>query len=140
MKDARAIISASLTRGDRSVESYEDEDDEYEIGPAWDDPMSEEQDDSFYMGIGRTRDDRYIVIGLDSTVSNEYRYAPAADPSRFVVLAPRERDVEYDADHHGGRWVIRTNADGATNFKLVTAPSDALDTIRAYFASTPCVA
>ena len=48
MKDARAIISASLTRGARSVESYEDEDDEYEIGiPAWDDPMSEEQDDSF---------------------------------------------------------------------------------------------
>ena len=83
----------------------------------------EEQDDSFYMGIGRTRDDKYIVIGLDSTVSNEYRYAPAADPARFTVLAARERDLEYDADHHGGRWVIRTNADGAKNFKLVTAPS-----------------
>ncbi len=83
----------------------------------------EEQDDSFYMGIGRTRDDKYIVIGLDSTVSNEYRYAPASDPARFTVLAARERDLEYDADHHGGRWVIRTNADGAKNFKLVTAPS-----------------
>ena len=83
----------------------------------------QEQDDSFYMGIGRTRDDKYIVIGLDSTVSNEYRYAPAADPVRFTVLAARERDLEYDADHHGGRWVIRTNADGAQNFKLVTAPS-----------------
>src|SRR3546814_718685 len=29
---------------------------------------------------------------------------------------------DLDADHLGGRWVIRTNADGATNFKLVTAP------------------
>ena len=38
-----------------------------------------------------------------------------------MVLAPRQRDVEYSADHHGGRWVIRTNADGAKNFKLVTA-------------------
>ncbi|MCD9029365.1 S9 family peptidase [Luteimonas sp. BDR2-5] len=90
----------------------------------------EEGDDSFYMGIGRTRDDRFIVIGVSSTVSSEYRYAPAADPAAFTVLAPRARDVEYDADHHGGRWVIRTNApaaDGApaTNFKLVTAPSDA---------------
>ena len=45
--------------------------------------------------------------------------------SAFTVLAPRERDVEYQADHLGDRWVIRTNADGATNFKLVTAPSDA---------------
>ena len=85
----------------------------------------EEQDDSFYMGIGRTRDDRYIVIGLDSTVSSELRYAPAADPRQFAVLAPRQRDVEYDADHLGDRWVVRTNADGATNFKLVQAPSDA---------------
>ncbi|MEO5629085.1 MAG: S9 family peptidase [Thermomonas sp.] len=81
----------------------------------------EETDDTYYMGIDRTRDNKYIVIVLDSTVSNEVRYAPAADPRDFVVLAPRERDVEYDADHFDGRWVIRTNADGAKNFKLATA-------------------
>ncbi len=85
----------------------------------------EEHDDSFYMGIGRTRDDRYITIGVDSTVSSELRYTSAADPGEFTVLAARERDVEYDADHFDGRWVIRTNADGATNFKLVTAPEGA---------------
>lgn len=85
----------------------------------------EEEDDSFYMGIGRTRDDRFITIGVESTVSSEQRYAPASDPTHFTVLAPRQRDVEYDADHYNGRWVIRTNADGAKNFKLVTAPSDA---------------
>ncbi|SEK48256.1 oligopeptidase B Serine peptidase. MEROPS family S09A [Pseudoxanthomonas sp. GM95] len=85
----------------------------------------EEHDDSFYMGVGRTRDDQYITIGVHSTVSSEERYAPAADPKTFTVLAPRARDVEYDADHFDGRWVIRTNADGATNFKLVTAPDNA---------------
>ena len=90
----------------------------------------EEKDDSFYMGIGRTRDDKYICIGVDSTVSSESRCTPAANPGEFVVLAPRERDVEYSADHHDGRWVIRTNAPGADgkpapNYKIVTAPSDA---------------
>ncbi|MBB1060858.1 S9 family peptidase [Marilutibacter spongiae] len=83
----------------------------------------EEKDDSFYMGIGRTRDDQFICIGVESTVSSEMRCTPAAAPGEFVVLAPRERDVEYDADHHDGRWVIRTNADGARNFKVVTAPT-----------------
>jgi oligopeptidase B len=88
----------------------------------------EEHDDSFYMGISRTRDDKFICIGVSSTVSDELRCASAADPKDFVVLAPRERDVEYDADHHGGRWVVRTNApsaDGkpAKNFKIVTAPT-----------------
>ncbi|MEO6155026.1 MAG: S9 family peptidase, partial [Thermomonas sp.] len=81
----------------------------------------EEADDTYYMGIGRSRDDQYILIVLDSTVSNEVRYAAAADPKDFTVLAPRERDVEYDADHFAGRWVIRTNADAAKNFKLVTS-------------------
>ncbi|HEY5612507.1 MAG TPA: S9 family peptidase [Lysobacter sp.] len=88
----------------------------------------EEHDDSFYMGVGRSRDDRYLCISVESTVSSEMRCASAADPGEFVVLAPRERDVEYSADHHGGRWVIRTNAAGAdgkpaSNFKLVTADS-----------------
>src|SRR5690606_18895105 len=91
--------------------------------PATDTVVYEEPDDSYYMGIDRTRDDRYIVIGVSSTVSDELRYAPAADPREFTVLAPRERDLEYSADHLDGRWVILTNADGAKNFKLVQAPS-----------------
>ncbi len=91
-----------------------------------DDPVVyEERDDSFYMGIDRTRDDRYIVIGVSSTVSDELRYALAAAPDAFTVLAPRARDVEYDADHFGGRWVIRTNDRKATNFKIVTAEDGA---------------
>ncbi|MDQ3228770.1 MAG: S9 family peptidase [Pseudomonadota bacterium] len=81
----------------------------------------EEKDDSFYMGVSRTRDDKFLCIGVGSTVSSEQRCAPASDPKAFVVLAPRQRDVEYDAEHHDGRWVVRTNADGAKNFKLMTA-------------------
>ncbi|AWV06172.1 S9 family peptidase [Marilutibacter maris] len=83
----------------------------------------EEHDDSFYMGIGKTRDEQFICIGVQSTVSSELRCTPAAAPGEFAVLAPRERDVEYEADHHDGRWVIVTNADGAKNFKVVTAPT-----------------
>lgn len=84
----------------------------------------EEPDDSFYMGIGRTRDDKFIAITVESTVSAELRYAPAGQPDTFTVLAARERDLEYTADHLGGRWVILANADGAKNFKLVTAPTN----------------
>src|SRR5690606_38632612 len=99
--------------------------------PVADDPLVyEELDDSFYMGIDRTRDDRFICISVGSTVSSEMRCAPAADPREFTVFAPRERDVEYQADHLGDRWVIRTNAPGAdgkpaANFKPATAPTDA---------------
>ncbi|MEO8160225.1 MAG: S9 family peptidase [Arenimonas sp.] len=84
----------------------------------------EEADDSFYMSVARTRDDRYICIDLSSTVSSEVRCTPAANPGEFIVLAPRARDVEYQAEHLGGRWVIRTNWD-AKNFRLMQLPDGA---------------
>ena len=78
----------------------------------------EENDDTFYMHVFRTRSDKYLCIGVESTVSSEVRCTPAADPGKFAVIAPRQRDVEYHADHLAGRWVIRTNWK-AHNFRLV---------------------
>ena len=83
----------------------------------------EELDDSFYMGLSTTRSEKYICIGLASTVSNELRCTEAAAPGEFRVLAPRERDFEYSADHHDSRWVIRTNWN-AENFKLMEVGDD----------------
>lgn len=79
----------------------------------------EEKDDTFYMGIGRTTDDKYICITVSSTVSAEQRCAPAANPTSFTIVAPRQRDFLYDADHLGNRWIVRTNWD-APNYRLMT--------------------
>ncbi len=78
-----------------------------------------EPDDSFYLGIGLTRSEEYICIYLENTVSDEQRCAPSADPSDFQLIAARQRDFKYKADHLDGRWVVRTNL-GAPNFKLMT--------------------
>ena len=59
--------------------------------PAADRLVYEEKDDSFYMGLTRTTDDKYICIALWSTVSNEYRCASSAAPKRFAMIAPRAR-------------------------------------------------
>ena len=78
----------------------------------------EEKDTSFYIGLKRTRSDKYLCIEEQSTVSNEVRCAPAANPAAFRVVAPREREFRYDVDHLDGRWVIRTNWN-AKNYKLM---------------------
>lgn len=86
----------------------------------------EEKDDSFYMGVGRTTDEKYICIGVQSTVSDEQRCTSASAPGDWQVLAPREREFRYSADHVGDHWVIRTNQGGAKNYKLMTlADADA---------------
>lgn len=82
-----------------------------------------EPDDSFYMGVARTRSDEFICIGVNSTVSTEQRCTSAKAPGEFKVLAPRQRDFEYQADHLGGRWVIVTNWN-ARNFRIMTAGED----------------
>ncbi len=88
--------------------------------PATDSVVYEESDNTFYMGVYRTRSDQYICIGVQSTVSSEARCTSADVPGEFRVLAPRERDFEYQADHLDGRWVIRTNWQ-APNFRLMAA-------------------
>ena len=94
----------------------------------------EESDESFYIGLHRSRDERFVCLSIASTVTSELRFLPASATGAvtFEVLSPRERGIEYDADHHDGRWVIRTNAplaDGtvARNFRLAVAATEARD-------------
>ena len=87
--------------------------------------LYEEKDDTFNMRLLKTADERWICITISSTVSDEQRCAPAANPTAFTVIAPRAREFRYDADHIGDHWVIRTNR-GAKNYKLVTVADGAL--------------
>jgi oligopeptidase B len=84
----------------------------------------EEKDDAYYISLSRTRSEKFICISLESTVSSEQRCTSAAAPGTFVVIAPRQRDFEYQADHLDGRWLIRTNWN-APNFRLMALKDDA---------------
>lgn len=87
--------------------------------PAADVLVYEEKDPSFYIGVGRTSDHRYLTIALGSTTTGEVRYLRSDRPTEPLrVLAPRERDHEYGADHIDNRWIIRSNWQ-ATNFRLL---------------------
>ena len=89
--------------------------------PAQDALLYEQDDDSFYTFVNKSKDERYIFIVMESTVSTEWRYADAADPNlEFKVFLPRERDHEYHIDHLEGRWIIRSNWQ-APNFRLLEA-------------------
>lgn len=79
----------------------------------------EETDNTFYMYVNNTTDGEYVQIHLDQTVSTEVRVLDADTPDgNFQVLAPRERDFQYSADHINGRWIIRTDLN-APNFQIM---------------------
>lgn len=86
------------------------------------DLVYEEKDELFDIGTARSRDKALIMLGAFSKTSNEFRYLPAANPNgEWKIVLPRQADHEYDIDHRGDLFYIRTNK-GAKNFRVVTAP------------------
>lgn len=86
------------------------------------DLIFDEKDELFDVVAGRSRDKVIIFVGSESKTATEYRYLPAATPTaELKMISPREPDHEYDVDHRGDRFYIRTNK-GAKNFRVVTAP------------------
>jgi len=91
--------------------------------PASADPLVyEESDETFSVGVGKTKSDRYLIIASSSTVSSEWHFLDANTPNgKWQVIEPRQRDLEYSVDHYGDSFYIVTNRN-AKNFKLVKTP------------------
>ena len=92
--------------------------------------LYEEHDERFRIEIERTRSGAYLILACASHTTSEARFLAADDPTgAFRLIAPREDDHEYYADHHpagstdprGGVFYIRTNSGGRT-FRLMEAP------------------
>ena len=86
------------------------------------DLIYEEKDELFDIGTERTRDQAVIMLGAFSKTSTEFRYIPSDNPNaEWKTIVARQPDHEYDVDHRGNLFYIRTNK-GAKNFRVVTAP------------------
>ncbi|GAB5556635.1 MAG: oligopeptidase B [Schleiferiaceae bacterium] len=86
----------------------------------------EETDETFHIGVSKTKSDRFIIIHSSSTKSDEVRFLAADKPgSSFEIFTPRVRGLEYSIDHAGDQWYIRNNSGEAKNFKLSVASENA---------------
>jgi oligopeptidase B len=84
----------------------------------------EETDERFNIGVGKTRDCKYLILESASHTTSEERFLSADDPSgEWRLIAERQDNIEYYADHRNGLLYIRTN-DTGRNFRLVVAPAE----------------
>lgn len=95
----------------------------HQLGKSDDKLVFEEPDGRFWCGIGKTLSQDYLILYIGSKITTEYRILKADNPlGEFKVFSPRKTGREYEIAHHDGYFYILTNADGATNFKLMRTP------------------
>jgi oligopeptidase B len=84
----------------------------------------EERTGTFFVSVGKTQSQQYLLIGAGDHVTSEVRVLPADRPTAEPrLIAARRTNHEYDVEHHDAHFYIRTN-DTHKNFRLVRAPID----------------
>ncbi|MDQ0066537.1 S9 family peptidase [Chryseobacterium lathyri] len=84
-----------------------------------------EEDDTFDVNVFKTKSMQYIFIASSSTISDEHRFIPSDNVfAEWKIIQPRIDDLEYSVEHFEDEFYIITNADDATNFKIVKTKID----------------
>ena len=85
-----------------------------------DDLVYDEKDETYSVSLSETKSRKYILINSTQTLASEIRYLDASKPDeQFKIFEPRAVNHEYKIDHIGNEFYIRTNSNGAANFKLM---------------------
>jgi oligopeptidase B len=85
----------------------------------------QEQDSGWFTHIHESSSGRFCVIAGGDHETSEQRLIDLADPEAPPrLVAAREQGVQYALADRGEELFILTNADGAIDFKIVTAPLD----------------
>jgi oligopeptidase B len=92
--------------------------------------LYEETDERFRIEVERARSGAFLILTIASHTTSEVRFLRADQPTgEFRLIAPREDNHEYYADHHpgltpnstDGLFYIRTNSGGRT-YRLANVP------------------
>ncbi|MBU6495030.1 MAG: S9 family peptidase [Acidobacteria bacterium] len=103
----------------------------HELGtPPENDVLVFEEDDALYnVSVGRSRDERTLVIAVGSSTTSEYWWLDADTPlGTWTVVEARRSGVEYSLEHaldsSGDAWWLMVTNDDATDFRLLARRRD----------------
>lgn len=90
--------------------------------PSKDATVYKETDKSNYIGVGKSKNNQYIMIYSQATLSSEIFLADASKAdAKFKSFQPRLKDVLYDVIPLENEFLVLTNKD-AINFRLMKCP------------------
>jgi len=112
-------------RKDESLRAYQVYRHELGTDPSEDVLIFHEEDETFDVNVFKTKSLEYIFLASSSTISDEHHFIPSDNVfAEWKVIQPRIDDLEYSVEHYKDEFYIITNADDATNFKIVKTKID----------------
>jgi len=96
----------------------------HKLGSTNDTLVYEEEDETNYLGVGKSLSGKFFYLTSAQTLSTEVRYLSADSPEdEPTVFLAREENHEYFVTDGGDRFYVISN-DGAKNFRILEAPLD----------------
>ena len=81
-----------------------------------------ENDETYYIGVSRSKSGEYIIIYNSSTLVSDYHILRADNPDgKFKNFTPRGTAHEYSIDHYQNKFYIVTNWNAKNNSLMETA-------------------
>ena len=101
----------------------------HKLGAQASEKLYHEADELYDIGLGKTRDKKFLLLEIESKDTTEFRYLRATEQSKeFAVFLPREKKHRYYVDHRENEFFIRTNRsrDGKElkDFEVVMTPDN----------------
>ena len=118
MNDAAGFYFVLVDENYRTCEVYR-----HRLGREDDELVFAERDPAWFVGLERTASGAFAVITVSDHAATECHLLDLNDAeARPVCVEPRAPDHRYFVSHRGSDLFIRTNRDGAEDFKIVIVP------------------
>lgn len=97
-----------------------------DIAAGSDTVIYEERDPAFFINVRTTASGGYVVIRILNGAMSEVRLVPMATPTaKPILVEPRTAGLRYDVDDWNDQLIVMTDADGASDFKVMKTSIDA---------------
>ncbi len=120
MADSRGFYYVRVDAEHRPAEIFR-----HRIGddPAHDVLVFEDRDPGSFIHLRRSQSGAFAIVSVSDHDSSECRLIDLRDPdAKPRLVEPRAPGLRYWVEDRGDRLFLRTNADGAEDFKIVRAP------------------
>jgi oligopeptidase B len=85
--------------------------------------VHDEKDTGLFTGVGSTNSEKYILVDIHDHDTSEVWVIDADKPEiKPQLMVSRDEKIEAEVEHWNDKFIIKTNRNGAEDYKIVEAP------------------